>query len=86
MPPATMSRIRIDVDCTEFDRTFTVGQIVDDLGELEAAALARALAARLPRARLGVASMSDELKTTDDFGRAFAPEIAAFLRDLSVLT
>ena len=43
------------------------------------AALARTLVERLPRARLGRASMSDELRTTEDFARAFAPEIAEFL-------
>ena len=46
------------------------------------AALAKTLAERLPHARLAKASMSNELQTTDDFGRAFAPEIAAFLRGL----
>jgi 3-oxoadipate enol-lactonase len=46
------------------------------------AALAKALSERLPRARLGKASMSDDLRTTEDFARAFAPEIAAFLSDL----
>jgi 3-oxoadipate enol-lactonase len=45
--------------------------------------LANLLAERLPRARLADASMSDELKTTDDFARAFAPEIVAFLRELA---
>lgn len=46
------------------------------------ATLAKILADRLPNARLGTASMSDDLETTDDFARAFAPEIAGFLRDL----
>jgi pimeloyl-ACP methyl ester carboxylesterase len=46
------------------------------------ATLAKALAERLPHGCLAKASMSEELKTTDDFARAFAPEIAAFLRDL----
>jgi len=46
------------------------------------AALARMLAERLPRARLGKPSMSDDLKTTGDFARAFAPEMAAFLSEL----
>ena len=46
------------------------------------AALAKDLAERLPRGRMGAASMSDELRSTDDFARAFAPEIVAFLRDL----
>jgi 3-oxoadipate enol-lactonase len=46
------------------------------------AVLAKALAERLPHGRLAKASMSDELQTTDDFARAFAPEIVAFLRDL----
>lgn len=45
-------------------------------------ALAKALAERLPRGRLAAASMSAELRTTDEFARAFAPEIAAFLREL----
>ena len=46
------------------------------------AALATALAARLPDARLGKASMSDGLRTTKDFADAFAPEIAAFVRKI----
>jgi pimeloyl-ACP methyl ester carboxylesterase len=46
------------------------------------AALARALAQVLTRGHLGKASMSDELRTTEDFARAFAPEIAAFVREL----
>jgi 3-oxoadipate enol-lactonase len=47
------------------------------------AALAHKLAHLLPRARLGTASMGDELKSTEDFARAFAPEIGAFVRELS---
>lgn len=47
------------------------------------ATLATILADRLPHASLGTASMSNDLKTTDDFARAFAPEIASFLRALS---
>ena len=47
------------------------------------ATLAKALASGLPGGRLGMASMSEQLRTTDDFGRAFSPEIAAFLRDLA---
>jgi 3-oxoadipate enol-lactonase len=43
------------------------------------AVLANALASRLRRGQLGRASMSDELRSTDDFARAFAPEIADFL-------
>jgi 3-oxoadipate enol-lactonase len=46
------------------------------------AALARALSQALKRGRLGKASMSHELRTTDDFARAFAPEIGAFMREL----
>lgn len=46
------------------------------------AALARKLAQSLPRGRLGQASLSDALRTTEDFARAFAPEIGAFLREL----
>ena len=49
------------------------------------AVLARKLAELLARGRLGDASMSDELLTTEDFARAFAPEIRAFVRELSVL-
>jgi 3-oxoadipate enol-lactonase len=47
------------------------------------AVLARKLAQVLARGRLGAAAMSDELRTTDDFARAFAPEIRAFVRELS---
>ena len=46
------------------------------------AALAHKLAQLLPRGRLGEASMSDELRTTEDFARAFAPEIGAFIREV----
>jgi 3-oxoadipate enol-lactonase len=46
------------------------------------AALARRLAQQLPRGRLGKASMSEDLRTTPDFARAFAPEISAFIREL----
>jgi 3-oxoadipate enol-lactonase len=46
------------------------------------AALARRLAQSLPRGRLGDASMSDALRTTEDFARAFAPEIRAFVGDV----
>jgi hypothetical protein len=46
------------------------------------AALARRLAQSLPRGRLADASMSDELQTTEDFARAFAPEIGAFVREV----
>ena len=46
------------------------------------AVLARKLAQLLPRARLGEASMNEELRTTEDFARAFAPEIGAFIREL----
>jgi 3-oxoadipate enol-lactonase len=46
------------------------------------AALARKLARLLPRGRLGEASMSDELRTTEDFAHAFAPEIGAFIREV----
>lgn len=46
------------------------------------AALARKLAQSLPRGRLGEASMNDELRTTEDFARAFAPEIGAFIREV----
>jgi pimeloyl-ACP methyl ester carboxylesterase len=46
------------------------------------AALARKLAELLPRGRLGEASMSDELRTTEGFAQAFAPEISAFIRDV----
>lgn len=46
------------------------------------AALARSLAQSLPHGRLGDASMTDELQTTEDFARAFAPEIRAFVRAL----
>ena len=46
------------------------------------AVLARALSQLLARGRLGKAAMSDELQTTDDFARAFAPEIRAFVREL----
>lgn len=45
------------------------------------AALARKLARLLPRGRLGEAPMSDELRTTEDFARAFAPEIGTFIRE-----
>ncbi|HEU4407774.1 MAG TPA: alpha/beta hydrolase [Polyangiaceae bacterium] len=45
-------------------------------------ALAKALAERLPRGRMARASMSDDLRSTEDFARAFAPEIEAFLREL----
>jgi hypothetical protein len=34
----------------------------------------------MPRGRLRDASMTDELQTTEDFARAFAPEIRAFVR------
>jgi 3-oxoadipate enol-lactonase len=44
------------------------------------AGLARELAKRLPQARLGTASMSSDLLTTEDFARAFAPEISDFMR------
>ena|SRR5688572_3006359 len=47
-------------------------------------ALAQQLARRLPDGRLGTAAMSGTLQTTADFARAFAPEIAAFLRTLAV--
>jgi 3-oxoadipate enol-lactonase len=46
------------------------------------AALARKLAELLPRGRLGHAAMSDELRTTEDFAQAFAPEIGAFIREV----
>jgi 3-oxoadipate enol-lactonase len=46
------------------------------------AALGRELSQLLPQGRLGKAAMSDELQTTDDFARAFAPEIRAFVREL----
>jgi 3-oxoadipate enol-lactonase len=46
------------------------------------AALARRLAQLLPRGRLGKASMSEDLRTTADFARAFAPEISDFVREL----
>ena len=46
------------------------------------AKLATVLRERLPNARLGIASMSDDLQTTEDFARAFAPEILAFAREL----
>jgi pimeloyl-ACP methyl ester carboxylesterase len=46
------------------------------------AALARRLAESLPRGRLGGASMSDALRTTEDFARAFAPEIRAFVDEV----
>jgi pimeloyl-ACP methyl ester carboxylesterase len=46
------------------------------------AALARKLARLLPRCRLGEASMSDELRTTEDFAQAFAPEIGTFIREV----
>jgi pimeloyl-ACP methyl ester carboxylesterase len=46
------------------------------------AALARALPRVLTRGRLGKAAMSEELQTTEDFARAFAPEIGAFVREL----
>lgn len=46
------------------------------------AALARTLAERLPRGRMAEAPMSGELRTTEDFARAFAPEIAEFVREL----
>ena len=46
------------------------------------AALAKVLAQSLARGRLGEASMSHDLRTTDDFARAFAAEIVAFLREL----
>jgi hypothetical protein len=41
-----MSSIRISTACTEFGRTFTVGQIVNDLSELQASALAASALAR----------------------------------------
>jgi 3-oxoadipate enol-lactonase len=47
------------------------------------AALARKLAQLLPRGRLGEASMNDELRTTEDFAQAFAPEIGAFIREVA---
>lgn len=47
------------------------------------AALAKKLVERLPHGRLGKASMNDELRTIDEFARAFASEIAAFVRDLN---
>lgn len=43
------------------------------------ATLAKLLAERLPKASLGSASMSGDVQTTEDFARAFAPEIASFL-------
>jgi 3-oxoadipate enol-lactonase len=46
------------------------------------AALARRLAESLPRARIGQASMNDALRTTEDFARAFAPEIRAFVGEV----
>jgi pimeloyl-ACP methyl ester carboxylesterase len=46
------------------------------------AALARRLAESLPRGRFGNASMSGALRTTQDFARAFAPEIRAFVREV----
>jgi hypothetical protein len=46
------------------------------------AGLARELSQLLAGGRLGKAAMSDELQTTDDFARAFAPEIGAFVREL----
>ena len=46
------------------------------------AALARKLAQLLPRGRLGEASMNDDLRTTEDFAQAFAPEIGAFIREV----
>ncbi|MBX3233543.1 MAG: alpha/beta hydrolase [Labilithrix sp.] len=46
------------------------------------AALARNLAERLPRARLGTATMSNALRTASDFADEFAPEIIEFLREL----
>jgi 3-oxoadipate enol-lactonase len=50
------------------------------------AELVHALARRLPRAVLGKASMSEELRTTEDFACAFCPEIAEFLDDWSVVS
>ncbi len=49
------------------------------------AALAKALVEHLPAARMGSAAMTDELRTTDDFARVFAPEITAFLRELRLV-
>lgn len=41
-----MSTIRINSVCTEFGRSFTVGQVVEELGELEATAMAASGLAR----------------------------------------
>jgi pimeloyl-ACP methyl ester carboxylesterase len=49
------------------------------------AGLARELARRLPQGRLGTASMSSDLLTTEDFARAFALEISEFMRSIAVL-
>jgi 3-oxoadipate enol-lactonase len=46
------------------------------------AGLAKNLAQALKHGRLGRASMTEDLRTTEDFARAFAPEIAAFVHEL----
>lgn len=46
------------------------------------AVLANTLADQLPHGRLGHASMSNDLRSADDFARAFAPEILDFLRSV----
>lgn len=46
------------------------------------AALAKMIAELLPRGRLASESMNDELRDAEDFGRVFAPPIAAFLDEV----